>query len=682
MFSNATNVNVLWSLWHKRFLEVMDICIPKKRLPPKKHLPWLSPILLNAIKRRNSLFRTYKRTASVNKFEEYKKQRNLVTTAIRHAKRSFLNQLYQADSKTFWRVITSLSKQPSSIPTLSTGDSRATNDYDKANCLNNQFYNNFNFSHPPLNTVPPLAHPNPEHCPDDFLCTEDEVFGLILGLDNSKSTGPDEISAKMLKGTIFSIVPSLTKLFNLSIQTCSFPNLWKYARIVPIPKKGDLSLPENYRPISILSLLSKLLERHVYQTISNHLLIHYPISDRQWGFSHGKSTTTALLSFSHDCLQTLDNKAEVCSVFFDISKAFDSVPHVLLLHKLSSINLNPYITRWVQSYLTHRSQYVVINGTESPALPVVSGVPQGSVLGPLLFLIYINDVTCVVSNGKIIIYADDIALYQIIHSPSDFILVQQDINSICAWVDENSLLLNTLKCCYLLFSRKPTPTFPSSPLLVNNTALHMAKEFKYLGVTFSSDTSWTPHINTICLKSRKLVGMLFRKFYCHTDSHSLLKLYLSTVRPHLEYASSVWDPYLKKNIEAIEHVQKFALKVCLKDWHSDYDTLLISANVPPLATRRKALKLCQLFTILQGYAKFPDFPTSRRTSPYLDCIRSTNSATLSQLFAHTTLFQNSFFLSTIKLWNTLPYNICTLQSLPHFKQAVSIICYASSNVSS
>ena len=294
----------------------------------------------------------------------------------------------------------------------------------------------------------------------------------------------------MLKGTIFSIVPSLTKLFNLSIQNCTFPELWKHARIVPIPKKGDLSLPENYRPISILSLLSKLLERHIHQIISNHLLIHYPISDKQWGFSRGKSTTTALLSFSHDCLQTLDNKAEVCSVFFDISKAFDSVPHVLLLQKLSSINLNPYITRWVQSYLTHRTQCVVVNGTKSPALPVVSGVPQGSVLGPLLFLIYINDVTCVVSKGKLIIYADDIALYQIIHSPIDFILVQQNINSICAWVEQNSLLLNTLKCCYLLFSRKPTPTLPSSPLLINNTVLRLAKEFKYLGVTFSSDASW------------------------------------------------------------------------------------------------------------------------------------------------------------------------------------------------
>ena len=328
----------------------------------------------------------------------------------------------------------------------------------------------------------------------------------------------------------------------------------------------------------------------------------------------------------------------------------------------------------------HRTQCVVVNGTNSPALPVVSGVPQGSVLGPLLFLIYINDVTCVVSNGKLIIYADDIALYQIIHSPIDFILVQQNINSICAWVEQNSLLLNTLKCCYLLFSRKPTPTLPSSPLLINNTVLRLAKEFKYLGVTFSSDASWTPHINTICLKTRKLVGMLFRKFYCHIDSLSLLKLYLSTVRPHLEYASSVWDPYLKKNIEAIEQVQKFALKVCQKDWHSDYVTLLNVTNVPPLAARRKALKLCQLFSILQGHSEFPDLPTSKRVSRYLNCIRSTNSATLTQPFAHTTLFQNSFFPSTIKLWNTLPFNICTLQSLPHFKQAVSIICCANSNV--
>ena len=235
----------------------------------------------------------------------------------------------------------------------------------------------------------------------------------------------------MLKGTIFSIVPSLTKLSNLSIQHCSFLELWKYARIVLIPKKGYLSLRKLSSYLDFITPeQASNLERHIYQIISNHLCIHYPISDRLRGFSCGKSTTTALLSCSHNCLQTLDNKAEVCSVFFDISKAF------------ARFLTFTYFKSYPQPLRTSQdgTQCVVVNGTKSPALPVVSTIPQGSVLSPLLFLIYINDVTCVVSNGKIIIYADD-----------------------------------------------------------------MAKKFKYLGVTFSSDASWTSHINTICLKTRKLV---------------------------------------------------------------------------------------------------------------------------------------------------------------------------------
>ena len=189
----------------------------------------------------------------------------------------------------------------------------------------------------------------------------------------------------------------------------------------------------------------------------------------------------------------------------------------------------------------------------------------------------------------------------------------------------------------LLFTL-PTEVNSNSPFIYPASQQHclcMAKEFKYLGVTFSSDTSWNPRINAVCLRKRKLVGMLFRKFYCHTDSHSLLKLYLLTVHPHMEYPCSVWDPYLKKNIDAIEHVQKFALKVCQKDWHSDYDTLLNSANVPPLAARRKALKLRQLFSIIQGHSESISWPSYFQTaSPYLNCIRSTNSATLTPPFAH------------------------------------------------
>jgi len=198
-----------------------------------------------------------------------------------------------------------------------------------------------------------------------------------------------------------------------------------------------------------------------------------------------------------------------------------------------------------------------------------------------------------------------------------------------------------LRCCYLLFSRKPTPTRPAS-LLFSETILHVVKQLKYLGVTFSSDATWSAHIHIICLKAGRLIGMIYCKLYCYSDTPSFLKLYLTTVRPHLEYASSVWDPYLKKDIEAIERVHKFGLKVCLKDWHCSYDNLLNIANIPILAYRRQQLKLCQLFNIINGYSVFPDSPAARRVFPHLSSIRSTNSATLSQIFAHTTLLQTFF----------------------------------------
>ena len=202
----------------------------------------------------------------------------------------------------------------------------------------------------------------PHDCPQDLLCTEDEVYDLITDLDSSKSTGPDGISTKMLRGTVDAIVPSLTKLFNLSLTSGSIPEAWKLVRIVPVPKSTDMSSPSNYRPISILSVVSKLLECHIHQSLSQHLSTNSPLSNRQWGFLPGRCTSSALLSVTHDWLQKLELGNEVCSVFFDLKKAFDSVPHHLLLQRLNEIDVNPFIVQWIRSYLTCRSQLVVVGG--------------------------------------------------------------------------------------------------------------------------------------------------------------------------------------------------------------------------------------------------------------------------------------------------------------------------------
>ena len=221
-------------------------------------------------------------------------------------------------------------------------------------------------------------------CPPELLCTEDEVLELLLVLDTSKANGPDNISAKMLKSTAVSIAPVFTKFFNLSITTGKLPSAWKTSSVVPIPKTENKSDAKNYRPISLLSVTSKILERHIHGKILMHLQSAYPLSANQWGFCSGKSTIQALLTATNDWLEMMESGIEAAAVFFDFTKAFDSVPHKPLIEKLQAIGLDVYLVQWITDYVTNRMQYVVVNGVASKPLSVISGVPQGSVLGPLL----------------------------------------------------------------------------------------------------------------------------------------------------------------------------------------------------------------------------------------------------------------------------------------------------------
>jgi len=248
-----------------------------------------------------------------------------------------------------------------------------------------------------------------------------EVEQFLQDLEVSKASGPDKISSRMLKMTATSIAPSITELFNLSIRTGKIPDQWKESMIVPIPKSNKLSDPGNYRPITLTCILCKLLEKHMYNIMYHHLVNNNQLSDSQWGFRSGRSTVCALLSVTHDWFAELECGREICAVFFDYRKAFDSVPHLPLLEKLENLHFNKPILEWVTDYLTGRFQNVVVNGESSRLAPVISGVPQGSVLGPLLFLIYINDLSeiSLCQGAKITLYADDVLLYRTINSPDD-----------------------------------------------------------------------------------------------------------------------------------------------------------------------------------------------------------------------------------------------------------------------
>ena len=365
----------------------------------------------------------------------------------------------------------------------------------------------------------------------------------------------------MLKCTASCIAPSVTKLFNLSIRVGRIPDSWKESMITPIPKSSTKSSdPGNYRPISLTCNICKLLEKHIYGLMYEHLSNQQVLTDSQWGFCSGQSTVTALLSVTQEWLSALERGQEIGAVFFDYRKAFDSVPHRPLLEKLENIGFNNHILRWITDYLTSRSQTVVVNGESSQSAPVLSGVPQGSVLGPLLFLIYINDLTDInIEDGaKITLYADDVLLFRIINSPEDFVALQEDIDKIGSWSYANFLTLNRTKCKYMIVSRKTNLSTPSSPLLLEGYPLDQVEMFQYLGVLLSHDLTWGEHVQSTCKKARKILGLLYRRFYNNAPGNSLLQLYLSLVRPHLDYASAVWSPYLIKDKAALEYP-----KICM-----------------------------------------------------------------------------------------------------------------------
>ena len=257
-------------------------------------------------------------------------------------------------------------------------------------------------------------------------------------------------------------------------------------------------------PISLLSLVSKVLERHVFNLLYDFCCSHNILSNCQFGFRPGFSTESALLSVIHSWSTTLDKGNSICSVFFDLSKAFDSVHHSPLINVLSHINLPQFLVSWLQTYLSNRSQQVVIDGYSSTKTHVSSDVPQGSVLDPLLFIIYINNLSflSLLSNASLTLYADDIVLSQEIYSPFCMLSVQSNINLTVSWISSHYLSVNNKKTKYMIITRKRSSFDSFPPLFPNNINLERVFTFKYLDVLISCDLSWSPHIQATCICSK------------------------------------------------------------------------------------------------------------------------------------------------------------------------------------
>ena len=362
---------------------------------------------------------------------------------------------------------------------LSSGNEEAISSDDKSIMFNNYFHSVFNNDTSDTNLPEVNVHMNSNL--SNIVFSENDVFQVLKKLDINKGSGPNDVPLRVLDQCAAELTPSLTALFNMSMSTCALPDSWKHAFVVPIHKKGDKCKADNYRPISLLNGVSKIMERLVF----NHVypFVYPMINSAQHGFIKNRSATSQMLDMYSSIGKNLDAGVQTDIIFLDFSKAFDSVPHHLLLHKLQAFGFSSTLLNWLNHYLHGRSQSVIIEGKVSPSLHVKSGVPQGSILGPLLFVLYVNDI-CEVCSSLISLYADDAKIYRRIITINDALILQSDLGALFAWSQLWKLSFNIKKCLQLSIccSLKVSYVY-----MLDHNVLERVDTINDLGVTVTSN---------------------------------------------------------------------------------------------------------------------------------------------------------------------------------------------------
>ena len=661
------NLDSACSKFSSIFLQTVHDHVPSKIVTDQPLPPWLSRPLLCKIQRRRRLFHQAVTSKSPTLYSDYRSLRNSICAEVKRSKSQFFTSISHSPQK-FWSYVRSLRRCKDSVPPLtSSSGSLVSKDSDKANLLNQAFSSFFTID-PASPAIAPL---DPSLvCCEDLLCTVDSVSKLISSLPTCTSPGPDGIPSLLLKSTACSITEPLKHIFNLSISTGSFPSPWKISCVIPIPKTSPpSSAPTDFRPISLLNLISKLLEKHIFNILLDHLFSNNLLSDSQFGFLPGRSTISALAACSQHILSTFDAGSSLCGIFLDVKKAFDSVSHSILLSKLQSLGIPSHILHWLFSYLSDRSQCVRIGNAISPPSPVSSGVPQGSILGPLLFVTFVNDLNLLPlsSNSKVFLYADDLLLLHTLSPNSNVSPVQSDLDLITSWFYSNRLSVNPSKSKYMFFSLKHQQSFDSLPsLLLSNIPFERVYSFKYLGLILSCNLSWSKHITCIIKRAKRLIGLIYRQFYSLSSPKTLLSLYTTIVRPILEYESPIWDPSSVSLSSSIDSVQYFALKMISKSWSTPYSALLSSLNLSTLDHRRKRSKLLFFYKINNGLTHSTLPLTPHPPSPPMS-LRHFCPYNYTVPFCRTSCYCLSFLPSTIRLWNSLPSNIKQTTSISYLK---------------
>ena len=573
-----------WNILRGELVSAIDSYVPMRKQGKRSKKKHLSKEAFRKIRHKQNMWRVYKHTGKDKDYEAYKEALNAATNEVRKSKRNFEHKLAQnikSDSKSFYAYVRSKQNVRDKVGPLEDNFGNiVTQGFLMAGELNMHFSSVFTREDTSSLPVPETKFKGSEGERLGHAVTPEVVASKISNMKENKSPGVDGISHKILKETVEQINTPLAHVFNMSLQKGIVPSEWKEANIVPLFKKGSRNKSVNNRPVSLTSVICKLLETIIRDHMMDFLVKHKLINPSQHGFLKARSCLTNLLCFFEEITKWVDEGSPVDVIYLDFQKAFDKVPHQRLILKLKSHGMGNSIINWIEQWLTDRRQRVVVDGEVSSWKSVLSGVPQGSVLGPILFLVYIDDLEEGVT-GNILKFADDTNLFRKTKEIGDKQKLQDDIDKLVRWSEKWQMLFNFGKC-------KCLHTGPGNTGMnyeMGGTILSKTVKEKDLGVSMNANMKVSEQCRIAASKGNQVLGMI-RRNITYKEKSLIVPLYKAIVRPHFEYCIQAWSPYLRKDIDMLEKIQRRATKLILGLRDLRYEERLKECGLTTLETRR------------------------------------------------------------------------------------------------
>ena len=659
------DVNYSWLKFKSIILRLQTKFIPVA--PPKINSKplWMSKVAVSAQKAKSNAWKRYQFSKTKGNVCEYKKARNKFKSVLKQSRAALEQKIAEEikeKPKSFWKYVRSKTKMVERLNRVRMHDGELSRSNEEtASCLNSYFATVFTTE---SNILLPEFPCRTEERLDNITFQEECILDILKNLKVDKAPGPDGILPRVVSEVRGLISRPLKLIFDKSMESGRVPSEWKEATIIPIFKKGKKNMPQNYRPISITSVICKIMERIVRDTIMGHLEYCNLIANDQFGFVKGRSCTLQLLTCMEEWTNLLDKGSSVDVVYTDYSKAFDTVSHPKLLHKLKGLGIGNTILNWLKDFLEGRLQRVRVDDSYSHWEKVRSGVPQGSVLGPILFLVYINDLPEELKDSSLKLFADDAKIYKEDQTDRDAQDLQADLDRMTAWSRKWSLGLNTSKCKVLHVSRNQVNRLNYNITVGNQRCqLEESNSEKDLGVYVDERLTFETHIGKVINTANKVTGLIARQFK-YLNKEVFLDLYKSLVRPHVEYSSVVWCPCTIRDRKLIEGIQRRATKMLPGMQNLSYDQRLRTMEIPSLQYRRLRADMIQVYKIIHGIDNidpntFFEMSNDKRT-------RGHKYKILKQR-AKCNLRRLSFSHRIVDTWNALPENVVDAPDVNSFK---------------